>query len=152
MTKPRKLLAVASGGGHWVQMTRLWPAFEDFDLVVATVHVDYRETVPEGARFHLIRDATRWSRWDLLVLATQMLIILVRERPDVVLSTGAAPGLFALVFGKMLGAKTVWIDSLANVEAMSMSGRRVRRFATLWLSQWPHVAKASGARHEGSLW
>ena len=69
----------------------------------------------------------------------------------VVISTGAAPGFFGLAFGKLLGARTIWIDSMANVEELSLSGRQVRRFADLWLTQWPHLARPDGPRYEGGV-
>jgi hypothetical protein len=58
----------------------------------------------------------------------------------VVVSTGAAPGYIAIRLGKLLGARTVWIDSVANVEELSLSGRMVSGRADLCLTQWPHLA------------
>lgn len=146
-----KVLAVASGGGHWVQLRRLLPAFEGTKQVYATVHADYVADVPNEAGFHVVRDATRWDRWGLLVLAWQIAWLLLRERPDVVVSTGAAPGFLALRFGKWLGARTVWIDSIANVETMSLSGQRIGPHADLWLTQWPHLAKDDGPHYVGAV-
>lgn len=148
--RPCKVLAVSSGGGHWVQLMRLNLAFEGHDLAYATVQRDYAADV-SGARFYLLRDATRWDRWGLLVLAFQLLGILLRERPRVVITTGAAPGVLALMIGKRLGAKTIWIDSIANVEELSMSGRHARKSADVWLTQWQHLAKPDGPRYEGSV-
>lgn len=136
----KKVLAVASGGGHWVQLLRLRPAFEGQDVAFVTVQPSYAEQVP-GCRFYAVQDATRWSRWDLLKMVAQVSWIVLRERPDVVITTGAAPGVVALRVGKWLGARTVWLDSIANVEHMSMSGERVRPFADLWLTQWQHLAE-----------
>jgi hypothetical protein len=75
----------------------------------------------------------------------------VRTRPDVVVSTGAAPGYFALRIGKILGARTVWIDSIANAEALSRTGTLVRPWADLWLTQWPHLAADGGPAYAGSV-
>ena len=80
-----------------------------------------------------------------------MLWLVIRERPDVVVTTGAAPGYFALRFGKWIGAKTIWIDSIANLERMSLSGERVRRYADLWLTQWAHLAKSDGPVFLGAV-
>ena len=66
--------------------------------------------------------------------------MLLRERPHVVISTGAAPGYLALRAGKLLGARTIWIDSVANVEELSLSGRMSSSVADLCLTQWPHLA------------
>lgn len=146
----KKVLAVASGGGHWVQLLRLRPALEGCEVTFVTVQPDYEADVP-GASFFAVTDATRWSRWDLLKMVAQVAWVVLRVRPDVVITTGAAPGVVALRMGRWLGARTIWIDSVANVEAMSMSGMRVRRFADLWLTQWPHLARDDGPRHVGAV-
>jgi UDP-N-acetylglucosamine:LPS N-acetylglucosamine transferase len=146
----RKLLAVSSGGGHWVQLRRVVPAFESFEVVYVTVIDAYRSQVPEH-RFYRVNDATRWSKLSLVLLAMRIAWIMARERPDVVVSTGAAPGYFAIFFGRLFRARTVWIDSMANVEDMSMSGAQVGRYADLWLTQWPHLAKAFGPHYVGSV-
>lgn len=148
MTK--KVLAVASGGGHWVQLMRLRPAFEGCAVTFVTVQADYAAEVA-GARFFAVTDATRWSRWDLLKMVCQVAWVVLRIRPDVVITTGAAPGVVALRMGRWLGARTIWLDSVANVEAMSMSGMRVKRFADLWLTQWAHLARDDGPQYVGAV-
>ena len=45
------------------------------------------------------------------------------SRPDVIITTGAAPGAMALVFGKLVGARTIWIDGLASADKLLASGR-----------------------------
>ena len=147
----KKILAVASGGGHWVQLRRLAPAFAGHDIAYATVHRDYRTEISPDARFYVVRDATRWDRWGLVVLLYQVIRMLLKERPDIVISTGAAPGFFALRLGKLLGAKTIWLDSIANVEEVSLSGRRIAGHADLWLTQWAHLAKPEGPVYLGSV-
>ena len=63
------------------------------------------------------------------------------ERPDVIITTGSLPLAMVCLAGKVLGAKVVWIDSIANVERLSMSGSMVRYIADLFLTQWPELAK-----------
>jgi UDP-N-acetylglucosamine:LPS N-acetylglucosamine transferase len=145
-----KVLAVASSGGHWVQLRRVVPAFEDSEVVYVTVIESYRSQVPEN-RFYCVNDATRWNKLGLILLALRLAWIIVKERPAVVISTGAAPGYFAILLGRLLGARTIWIDSMANIEDLSMSGSRAGRFADLWLTQWPHLAKAEGPYYGGSV-
>jgi UDP-N-acetylglucosamine:LPS N-acetylglucosamine transferase len=147
---PKRILAVASGGGHWVQLLRLRPAFEGHDVVFVTVNPTYRTDVP-GERFHVVADATRWNPVRLVWMALQVLWLLVRYRPRVVISSGAAPGYMGLRLGKMLGARTVWMDSIANVERVSLSGEKIARHADLMLTQWPHLARDGGPRYEGAV-
>lgn len=144
------VLAVSSGGGHWVQMMRIKQAFEDCDVTFVTVHASYRAQVPDH-RFYLVNDANRWTKLGLLKAAYRLAWIVWNESPDVVISTGAAPGYLALRLGRLFGARTIWLDSIANVEGLSMSGSHVGRFADLWLTQWPHLARPNGPYYTGSV-
>lgn len=145
-----KLLAISSGGGHWIQLLRLRPAFDGCDVTYATVREGYRADVGD-ADFRLIHDANRWHKIDLIRCALGILWLLVRLKPEVVITTGAAPGYFALLIGKRLGARVVWIDSVANAEELSLSGRKAGAFADLWLTQWPHLARERGPCCLGSV-
>lgn len=146
-----RVLAVASGGGHWTQMRKVAKAFESCDLAYVTVNGDYRQEVSRG-RFYEVVDANQWTKLRLLRLSLQMLRIVLRERPDVVISTGAAPGLIAIMWAKLLlRSKTAWIDSIANAQRLSASGQKAGRFADLWLTQWEELSKPSGPRYVGTV-
>lgn len=145
-----KVLAISSGGGHWVQLLRLRPAFEGCDVIYATVREGYREDVGE-AEFRLIPDSNRSTKLALVHSAVSILRLLWREKPDVVITTGAAPGYFGVRIGKWLGARVIWVDSVANAEELSMSGRKSGGFVDLWLTQWPHLAREEGPRFFGSV-
>ena len=146
-----KVLAISSGGGHWVQLLRLRPAFEGCDITFATVREGYRDDLQGDSGFLVIPDANRWSKLRLLRSAIVITLVLLRLRPDVVITTGAAPGYFALRIGKWLGARVVWLDSIANAGELSMSGQKAGRFADLWLTQWPHLASDGGPEYFGSV-
>lgn len=145
-----KVMLVSSSGGHWVQLNRLRPAFEGMVLIYVTTEERYRDTVG-SSRFLTVPDASRWSKIRLLWLAVVMLWHILRVRPDIVVSTGAAPGFFALFFGKKLGARTIWLDSIANVEELSMSGKMASKHADLWLTQWQHLARPDGPLYKGAV-
>ncbi|MFM2185848.1 MAG: hypothetical protein RIR43_420 [Pseudomonadota bacterium] len=138
-TRTRAVLAISSGGGHWLQLSRLCDAWRGTALVTACTADSPAMDTP-ACRHYRLRDATRWNRWDLLVLGVQVGRVIWRERPAVVITTGAAPGLWAMVWGRAIGARTVWIDSLANVQRISAAGRLARWVAHDWWTQWPHLA------------
>ncbi|MCH6257867.1 UDP-N-acetylglucosamine transferase subunit ALG14 [Puniceicoccaceae bacterium K14] len=149
-SKKKKVVAISSGGGHWVQLNRLRPAFDDCDLTFATVKESYRDEI-EGANFTVIPDSNRSNKFKLLKSAVGILLTLLKIRPDVVISTGAAPGYFAVRIGKLLGAKTIWVDSIANAEVLSLSGQKAGKHVDLWLTQWPHLAKKGGPEYVGNV-
>lgn len=148
--KKTRVLAIASAGGHWVQLMRLRPAFDDCKVSYATVRETYRVDV-EGSPFYVFRDASRDNKLGMWVQAAMLLWIMIRVRPDFVISTGAAPGYFALRIAKMFGSRTCWVDSIANAEEMSLSGRMVKRYADVWMTQWEHLSESGGPEYHGSV-
>ena len=139
--RPPKVLAVSSGGGHWAELMRLQPAWEGADLTFVATDMGYRPDIPDTAGFCVLPDANKTRKVHLVWLALRAFWLVLRQRPDVVVSTGAAPGYFAIRFGKMLGARTIWIDSIANAEDMSLSGKLAEPYSDLWLTQWAHLAR-----------
>lgn len=148
--KRRRLLAVASAGGHWVQLKRMTPAFEGHQVLWISTAQGLAAKVSPG-RFRAVRDASMWDKRGLLVMAFQVGWQVLRYRPHVVVTTGAAPGFFAILFGRLLGARTIWIDSIANGDELSLAGRKARRWATHWLTQWPELARADGPYYIGAV-
>ena len=151
MMHMRRVLAIASAGGHWVQMRRLSGALEGFDVAYVSTYADLAESVA-GHRFYAVTDVTRRNPFRLFGAALQLWRVLRKERPDVVVTTGALPGLVGIAIAKLLTpARTVWIDSIANCDEISTSGRKARRFADQWLTQWPDLARPDGPHYWGAV-
>jgi UDP-N-acetylglucosamine:LPS N-acetylglucosamine transferase len=149
-----RILAVSSGGGHWVELIRLSPAFSNSDIAFATVYDSYRKDLESFSnyRFYTVMDVTRWNKFKWIISALQLLFILMTERPKYIISTGALPGYIAIRLGKIiLGSKTIWIDSIANVDQLSKAGEHVGKYADLWLTQWEHLARDNGPFYGGAI-
>ena len=146
----KKILAVASRGGHWQQLLRLKPAFDGHRVTYVSSDIEYKGDV-SPAPFYYAPDANRWSKVSLVKLAIRILYIYIYVRPHIVITTGAAPGYFAIMAGKILGARTIWLDSIANAEELSMSGKKAGRFADLWLTQWEHLSSENGPVYAGAV-
>jgi len=121
-----------------------------------TTQAGYERIVAEDALvrgqdapgYYVVTDANRWQKIRLVKQLFEILFLMVKLRPDVVISTGAAPGFFALKFGKLIGARTIWVDSIANAEVLSLSGQKAGAAADLWLTQWAHLGSAEGQSKE----
>lgn len=148
--KRKRVLAVASGGGHWEQMLLLREAFADQDVTFATTMqgLGERAGIPD---VRVIHDCNRNSPMSAVLCGLDLLRLLARVRPQVIVSTGALPGFLALAIGRRFGIRTIWVDSIANAEELSMAGQKAKPHADLWLSQWPFVAERSGAGYAGSV-
>jgi len=104
-----------------------------------------------GSELFVVTDANRNVPLKLARSSIEVLWKVMRTRPDVVISTGAAPGLVGILFGRLLGARTIWIDSIANAEKLSLSGRIASRVAHIALTQWPDLAATRGPSYHGSI-
>lgn len=146
----RRVLAVASAGGHWMQLMMLRPAFDHHDVTWLTTLPGLAEQ--SGATpAHVIPDCNRNTPLKVAACVAALSRHVLSLRPHVVISTGALPGVLAFALARPFGARTIWVDSIANAEEMSASGRIARRFATHRLSQWLEVARAEGADYAGSI-
>lgn len=139
-----------------MQLQRMRPAWKNCRVSYVTTLDGYKQQVISDAKtrgwdepgFFVVTDANRWQKFRLLKQVLEILFLILRLRPDVVISTGAAPGFFAIKLGKLLGAKTIWIDSIANAEELSLSGQKVRSSADLWITQWEHLASSDEDKNE----
>jgi len=149
-TRQLRVLAISSGGGHWEQMLLLRDSFKDHDVLYANTLPGLAERAGiENAI--VISDCNRDLPMQNFKCAWEAFNLIRKFRPDIILTTGAAPGLLALGIGRLFGAKGVWIDSVANSRQLSMSGKLAGRIAHLHLTQWEHLSVSGGPKYMGSV-
>lgn len=157
--KRKHVMAVASAGGHWVQLSRLAPAWAGCDVTYVSTDPGLESEVLNAVRaageplprFRSVVEGNRWQKLRLIRMVLQLAGVLITRRPDLVITTGAAPGVIALRLAALMRIRTVWIDSIANAEELSLSGRLAGNHADLWLTQWEHLAAPGGPEFRGSV-
>ena len=139
-----KICAGASAGGHMNQLLQLlehtgaWPQQPTFYVTTLDELVS---RLAEKGPVYVIGECNRHHPWRAFKTFLRCIVIAFKERPDVVITTGSMPLAFFCLISKFFGSRIVWIDSVANIEKFSMSGRLVRRFSDLFLTQWPELAE-----------
>lgn len=136
----RKFCLAASAGGHITQLLKLvdcWDGCEAFGITTTEV---VRAKLEQYGPVYVLGESNREHPFRVIRQILRCYQILRKEKPSVIISTGAAVGCIACFLGKFLGAKIIWIDSITNVERLSLSGRMVRYIADLVLVQWPELA------------
>ncbi|APZ46552.1 oligosaccharide biosynthesis protein Alg14 [Polaribacter reichenbachii] len=146
----KKVVAISSIGGHWIQLLRLKPVFEDVQMVFITTKASFKSMVSESDTFYVIPDGNRTDKIGLLKAIKTLFVIYRKEKPDVIITTGAAPGLMGICVGKLLGIHTIWLDSIANCEELSMSGRIAKKIANTVYTQWEHLA-TNNVKYKGNV-
>lgn len=141
-TETRRTCLAYSPGGHLSELLRATAGIAFADCF----HVTFRsgraapQDGPAAPRVYYLCHPRR-SAWRTLANAAQALVVLLRERPRLVISTGADVAVPVVVLGKLLGATTVFVETGGTVEP-SLAGRLCYPFSDLFLVQWPEKLRA----------
>ncbi len=130
----RRTCLAYSPGGHYAELRRALEGIRFTDCFHVTYRSEHASPAPGVRVLHLCHP--RRSPFRFLVNAIQALVVVVRERPRLVISTGADVTLAVLVWGKLFGARVVFIETGGSLEP-SLTGRLVYPFADLFVVQWP---------------
>ena len=149
-TSSIRILAIASGGGHWLELLRLRSILEEFDIHYVNTGKDWEHSVTPHP-YYVVPDANLHTPWRIIRTFFCMLRLFRKIRPQVVISTGAAPGGLALLLGRIFRARTLWIDSAANSVELSLSGRIALKMTGTVLTQWPELARPGGPYYRGNI-
>ncbi len=106
VNKP-KILAISSPGGHWIQLTYLCNGLKNHYRIIYAVP-DKLFKAQRIRKNYSIMDFSTDDKWRLVPCCFQITRILLKERPQAILSTGAAPGVVAIWIGKILGIRVVF--------------------------------------------
>ncbi|MCX5638269.1 MAG: UDP-N-acetylglucosamine--LPS N-acetylglucosamine transferase [Planctomycetota bacterium] len=151
-TERLRICLVASAGGHTTQLLKLaesWTGHETFYITTTKVVV---EQLQRYGNIYIVGECNRKHFLRVIIVFVRCMKIILREKPDVVISTGAAVGCIVCFLGKLFGATVVWVDSITNVDRISLSGRMVRHIADLFLVQWPELSqKYSNVEYQGAV-
>lgn len=134
MSSRIKICIACSAGGHLKQAMMVARSMNHQKYLV-TYPAPHLQTTRAEIKTYLV---THSKRNPLLVLknALESMKILLKEKPDVILSTGADVAVPTCILGKLMGARLIYIESGAQVYTPSLSGRIVYPFADLFIVQW----------------
>ena len=135
--KGKKLCFAASSGGHFEQISMLRPMMEKYDCCVITEQTRYKADI-RGQRMYYLHQVNRkeasFPFW-MLVNAFRSLGIFLKERPDVVITTGVL-AMIPMCLAKLFGKKLIYIESFAKVTSPTETGKLMYRFADQFYVQW----------------
>jgi UDP-N-acetylglucosamine:LPS N-acetylglucosamine transferase len=135
-----KICLAASSGGHLTQLLRLSDCWKGHEVFFITTSNVVRNELLKYGSVYVVGECNRQQPWHVFKVLFRCVGIIFRERPRLVISTGAACGCMTSFLAKAIGARIVWVDSITNVEKISLSGRMVKWVADLFLVQWPELA------------
>lgn len=138
-----KVCYVASSGGHWEELMCLGQIIDKYDSVLITEKGGQAEDI-QMSNLYTVQQMNRREPFFIakfVPLFIQAFRILCKERPDVILTTGALISFPYCIVGKILGKKIIYIESFARVEGKSLTGKLVYPIADLFVVQWNEMLK-----------
>lgn len=143
--KRKKVLFISSLGGHLTQLLQLKPLFEEYDYHIVTEKSIITEDLSKQYRISfLMYGARNYPFKYIFKLSYNILTSLyyfLRERPDVIVTTGAHTAVPICYIAKVFGKKVVFIESFAKTSTPTISGKMVYPIADLFIVQWQSMIK-----------
>ena len=107
--KKIKVCLVGSSGGHLTHLYMLKPFWQDKDRFWVTFDKEDARSLLKGEKMYSVYYPSNRSIKALLINTWRALKILPKEKPNLIISSGAAPAIPFFWIGKLMGAKTIYI-------------------------------------------
>lgn len=134
---------IASSGGHSEELLRLKNVINSYDNILVT---EYRDKVTfEGFNKVIYVPQTNRREWSFLFKMIYLFGISIKtihkEKPDVLITTGALIAYPFCIIGKLFGKRVIYIESFARVNNLSLTGKLLYKKADLFIVQWEELHK-----------
>ncbi len=134
-----KICLVCSSGGHLYELNCLNSAWAEHESFWVTFNSIDSKSMLNDKKWYAAYFPTNRNILNLIRNLWLALRILQKEKPDVIISTGAGVCIPFFVVAKLTGIKTIYIESLSRIHSLSLTGRIISPLADELLVQWPEL-------------
>ena len=137
----KKICFTASTGGHFEQLMMLKPLMDKYDSFIVTEKTGY-SVIKDDRKIYYLNQVNRHERtfvFNMITNALKSFKIFLREKPDVIISTGALATIPMCIFAKVLKKKVIFIESFAKVTSPTLTGKLIYKFADQFYVQWEQM-------------
>jgi len=133
----------SSSGGHFEQLMMLKPLLEKYGGYVVTEKSGYEVKVGDFPIKYVLPINRTDKTFFLKFLANivKSLCIIVSNKPDYIISTGALAAVPLMMWTKIFGGKVIYIESFAKINSPNISGKIAYKFADQFYVQWESMKK-----------
>lgn len=134
-----KICLVGSSGGHLTHLYMLRPFWQDKDRFWVTFDKEDARSLLEGERMYPCCYPTNRSLKALIKNTRLAWKVLKKERPDLIISSGAAVAVPFFYLGKRFKAKTIYIEVFDRIDKSTLTGKLVYRVTDRFIVQWEEM-------------
>lgn len=134
-----KVCLVGSSGGHLTHLYMLKPFWQDKERFWVTFDKADARSILEGETFYPCHYPTNRNLKNLIRNTILAWKVLRKEKPDLIVSSGAAVAVPFFYLGKLFGAKTVYIEVFDRIDASTLTGKLVYPVTDKFVVQWEEM-------------
>jgi UDP-N-acetylglucosamine:LPS N-acetylglucosamine transferase len=136
-----KICFAASSGGHFEQISMLKPLMEKYDSFLVTEKTEYSFEIDNENMYFLnqINRNEKFALLKLLGISCTSLYIFLKEKPDLIITTGVLAVIPLCLIAKLFGKKLIYIESFAKISSPNKSGELLYKYADQFYVQWPQM-------------
>jgi beta-1,4-N-acetylglucosaminyltransferase len=124
-----------------VQARQLETVYSKYDHFYFTFSGEMAKQLQKTVRVRSIPNIYRNKPTSVFLGFILSIYYAILERPDVIITTGASVVVFFCIIAKLLGAKLIFIESMAKIERPTLTARILYPFANLFIVQWPGLLR-----------
>ena len=143
----RKVLFIASTGGHLNELMQIRPIFKKYDYHIVTEKTKVDESLKEkyGDRISfLIYGTKKYPIKYIFKFFANCFISLYyffKYQPEVIVTTGTHTAVPMCYIAKIFGSKVIFIETFANRTTATVAGKLVYHIADTFVVQWEEMHK-----------
>lgn len=136
-----KVCLVGSSGGHLTHLYMLKPFWKDKDRFWVTFDKEDANSVLKGEKVYHCYFPTNRNFFALIKNTFLAIKVLHKEKPDLIISTGAAVAIPFFWLGKIRGSKTIYIEVFDRIDKSTLTGKIVYPVSDKFIVQWDEMKK-----------
>nr|AAX19704.1 epsE [Lactococcus lactis] len=136
-----KIALVGSSGGHLTHLYLLKKFWENEDRFWVTFDKTDAKSILKGERFYPCYYPTNRNVKNTIKNTILAFKILRKEKPDLIISSGAAVAVPFFWIGKLFGAKTIYIEIFDRIDKPTLTGKLVYPVTDKFIVQWEELKK-----------
>lgn len=136
-----KICFITSSGGHLTHLIQLKEWWKDKERFWVTFEKEDSKSILKNEKKYWCYFPTNRNIKNLIKNTFLAIKILFKERPDLIISTGAAPAIPFFYIGKLFGAKVVYIEVYDRIDKPTITGKIVYPISDLFVLQWEEQIK-----------
>lgn len=139
--KKMKVCLVGSSGGHLAQLHLLMPFLNDKDRFWVTFDKEDARSLLKDEKMYPCYFPTNRNIFNLIRNTFVAIKVLFKERPNLIMSCGAAPAIPFFFLGKIMGAKLIYIEIFDRYDKSTVTGRLLYPIVDKFIVQWEEQKK-----------